>query len=140
VSGIFLLSFLYEHDASVVFLLEERESYTHTRTHTHIRNSGFFSKRIGEKLGVKEMSPIHVCLLPSFLASSWQALREGETWIGRGSFESSQRGQLLCSRRQAVIQNNGETGLRLECHGCNPLYFVVCQSANFFATQVSHLS
>jgi hypothetical protein len=138
VSGIFLLSFLYEHDASFVFLLEERELHIHTDT--HIRNSGFFWKRIGEKLGVKEMSPIHFCLLPFFLASSWQALRQGETWIGRGSFEASQRGQLLCSRRQAVIQNNGETGLRLECHGCNPLYFVVCQSANFFATQVSHLS
>ncbi len=66
VSGIFLLSFLYEHDASFVFLLEERELHTHT----HIRNSGFFWKRIGEKLGVKEMSPIHVCLLPFFLASS----------------------------------------------------------------------
>jgi hypothetical protein len=82
------------------------------------------------------MSPIALF----FLASSWQALRQGETWIGRGSFEASHRGQLLCSRRQAVIQNNGETGLRLECHGCNPLYFVVCQSANFCATQVSHLS
>jgi hypothetical protein len=42
----------------------KRENYTHT--HTHIRNSGFFWKRSGEKLGVKEMSPIHVCLLPFF--------------------------------------------------------------------------
>ncbi len=44
----------------------ERITHTHTHTHTHIRNSGFFWKRIGEKLGVKEMSPIHVCLLPFF--------------------------------------------------------------------------
>jgi hypothetical protein len=35
VSGIFLLSFLYEHDVSFVFLLEERELHTHTHTHTH---------------------------------------------------------------------------------------------------------
>ncbi len=67
VSGIFLLSFLYEHDVSFVFLLEERELHTiHTHTHTHIRNSGFFWKRIVEKLGVEEMSPIHVCLIPFF--------------------------------------------------------------------------
>jgi hypothetical protein len=45
-----------------LFFFLKRESYTHT----HIRNSGFFWKRIGEKLEVKEMSPIHVCLLPFF--------------------------------------------------------------------------
>jgi hypothetical protein len=84
------------------------------------------------------MPPPHVCT--AFLRpplGPCLALRQGETWIGRGSFEASHRGQLLCSRRQAVIQNNGETGLRLECHGCNPLYFVVCQSANFCATQTT---
>jgi len=32
VSGIFLLSSLYEHDASFVFLLEKRELHTHTHT------------------------------------------------------------------------------------------------------------
>jgi hypothetical protein len=84
------------------------------------------------------MPPPHVCT--AFLRpplGPCLALRQGETWIGRGSFEASQSGQLLCSRRQAVIQNTGQTGLRLECHGCNPLYFVVCQSANFFATQTT---
>jgi hypothetical protein len=34
VSGIFLLSSLYEHDASFVFLLEKRKLHTHTHTHT----------------------------------------------------------------------------------------------------------
>lgn len=64
-----------------------------------------------------------------------QGLKEGETWIGRGSFEASARAQLMCSRRQALIQFS-ETSLRLECHGCNPLYFVICHSKGFYATQV----
>ncbi len=61
VSGIFLLSLLYERDANASFVCPLEE-----RAHTQIRNSGFFWKRIGEKLGVKEMSAIHVCLLPFF--------------------------------------------------------------------------
>jgi len=35
VSGIFLLSSLYEHDASFVFLLEKRERERERHTHTH---------------------------------------------------------------------------------------------------------
>lgn len=64
-----------------------------------------------------------------------QALRHEETWIGRGSFPLSPAAEVLCSRKQACIQFD-TSGWRIECHGLNPLYFVVCQHANFDATQV----
>lgn len=66
-----------------------------------------------------------------------QGLQEGVTWIGRGTFEASLRAQLLCSRRQACFTLTG-TGLRIECHGINPLLFVVCHSKDVHGTEVSH--
>lgn len=67
-----------------------------------------------------------------------QELKRGVTWIGRGDFDVSLRAQLLCSRRQACFEFT-DTGLRLECHGCNPVLFVVCHSKNFFGTEVREL-
>lgn len=63
---------------------------------------------------------------------------DGVTWIGRGSFIASTRAQLLCSRRQACFKLT-ETGLSLECHGINPLLFVVCRSRDFNGTEVRQL-
>lgn len=63
-------------------------------------------------------------------------LKRGVTWIGRGDFDVSLRAQLLCSRRQACFEFT-DTGLRLECHGCNPVLFVVCHSKNFFGTEAT---
>ncbi|KAG0568708.1 hypothetical protein KC19_6G040100 [Ceratodon purpureus] len=57
-------------------------------------------------------------------------LNNGVTWIGRGSFLASDKAHLLCSRRQACL-NLTATRLVLECHGINPLVFVVCHARNF---------
>jgi hypothetical protein len=64
-----------------------------------------------------------------------QVLNEGVTWIGRGNCAASKGAQLLCSRRQACFKLTA-TGLVLECHGINPLLFVVCHSRNFYGTEV----
>lgn len=63
-------------------------------------------------------------------------LQEGETWIGRGTFEASLRAQLLCSRRQACFTLT-EAGLRIECHGINSLLFVDCHAKNVHGSEAT---
>ncbi|CAM6126467.1 unnamed protein product [Calypogeia fissa] len=57
-----------------------------------------------------------------------------ETWLGRGSFELSEKAQLVCSRRQACLKITN-AAVTLECHGLNPIYFVVCHSVKFQASE-----
>ncbi|KAJ7549056.1 hypothetical protein O6H91_07G038300 [Diphasiastrum complanatum] len=57
-------------------------------------------------------------------------LKQGNTWIGRGTFDMSSKALQFCSRRQARIDVNGSS-IAIECEGINPLHFVTCQSKKF---------
>jgi hypothetical protein len=76
----------------------------------------------GDKPGTNLSFPVVVYFF--LLLGVLQLLGKGKTWFGHGSFPLLEKADILCSKHQIVIQVR-ESGVHLECHGLNLMYFVV---------------